>query len=1030
MRRLLFLFTLFSALLTVPALPGLARAALEGPAVEYSISVRISPEEGLLFGSASIVLPERPQGGRWIIDVRGMEVISSSLDGKALKPRHGRLKARPGTLRVAYSLEAAPGSQYSDPANPGVVAGSLISAEGVALTGRWYPEVEGVPLAYFSLKAELPEGYEAVSEAEDITVKAGEGVLEFSFLFPYPVGGITLAAGPYQVFRADALGVEVYGYFFPEDAHLAEEYVQEAVRYIQRYSALLGKYPYTRFSVVENVLPTGYAMPTYTLLGRDVLRLPFILSTSLGHEVLHQWFGASVYSDSAQGNWSEGLTTYLADHYFEQLKGEGAQYRKRLLLDYTNYVRTKDEFALDAFVSRTGRASRSIGYGKSAMVFHMLRREIGDDAFFRMLGRFVSDNRFRRASWRDIRASAEEVSGRGLGWFFDQWVRRKGHIHMRLVNPTFLLRGGRHIVRFVIEQKGEPYRFRLPVVVSSGPGAAAAELVEVDGKKTVVEMEVPALPVELVLDPGYDLMRALDDDESPPLISALLGARRKVYVLPADGQEALVYAPLAKELRAMGFEVLEEDKVSLALMRKAALVVPGAGSVLINRIYAGEPANWPGEGLKGEGLKGEGLKGEGLKEEGFVMELSKNPFASGLPVARVFASSAHEAALAAPKLSHYGRYSKLRFAGGSIREKSVAGTLEGLRHEFETSPAFVRTDSTMALSAVMDEIEGSDVIYVGESHSKFGDHKLQLSVIRALVERGHEVAVGMEMFEPKGQAALDQYVAGDIDEKEFLDKSKYYDSWGMNYHLYREILDYARTMGLPVLGLNQDEGIVKKVSRGGLGSLGKEELGRIPAYMDMTDNEYRNRLSKIFFLHSKSPSRDFTNFYQAQVLRDEAMAHNIASFMEKNPGHKVVVVVGQGHVAYGSGIPRRLARINGSSYSVLVNADSGSVDPQMADYVFYAPEPPVPGTPILGVSIKKAAGGVSVLKVMKGGLAERAGIKEGDLIVSVGKARTESVPELKIALFGLEPGQEVVLTVLRKRMLFGPAQMEFTLAIP
>ena len=1014
MRRLLFLNALWLALLVLPLLPGWAQAALEGPAVEYSILVQISPSEGTLSGQARIELPERPQGGRWLVDVRGMEVISATLDGKALKPRDGYLKVKKGSLLVAYSLSAAPGSQYADPANPGVVAGNLISTEGVALTGGWYPEVEGVELAYFSLKALLPQGYEAVSEAEEITVHTGEGMLEFSFLFPYPVDGVTLAAGPYRVYRAEVAGIEVYGYFLPEDEGLAEDYVREAVRFIDLYSALLGKYPYTRFSVVENILPTGYSMPTYTLLGRDVLRLPFILSTSLGHEVLHQWFGSGVYADGSGGNWSEGLTAYLADHYYEELKGAGAAHRKRLMLDYNSYVRPEGEFALEAFRFRTDRASRSIGYGKGAMVFHMLKMEIGEEAFFRMLGRFASDNRFRLASWLDIRAAAEEASGSELGWFFDQWVGRKGHIHMHLVKPTYLLKDGRHIARFVLEQEGEPYRFRLPVTVSAGAGAAAAELVDVAGKKTVVEIEVPALPVELVLDPGYDLMRDIGDEETPPLISAILGARRKVFVLPADGQEALVYAPLAQELKGMGFEMMEEGEVDLGLLRKAALVVPGAGSVLINSIYAGGPADWPGEGFG----------------EGFVMELFENPFARRMPVARVFASSVEQAGLAAPKLSHYGRYSRLRFAGGSIREKSVVRSQDGMRHLFETSPAFVRTDSTMALGAVMDDIEAKDVIFVGESHNSFGDHKLQLSVIREMVRRGHKVAVGMEMFEPKGQAALDQYVAGSIDEGEFLEKSRYYDSWGMNYYLYREILDYARLEGLPVLGLNQEEEIVKKVSRAGLGALDGDEMKRIPSKMDMSDTEYSDRLRVIFFSHNNSPSRDFTSFYQAQVLRDEAMAHNIAGFMEQNPGHKVVVVVGQGHVAYGSGIPRRLARINGSSYSVLVNADSGSVDPQMADYVFYAPPTPVPETPILGVSIKKAAGGVGVQGVMKGGLAERAGLLEGDLIVSVGQQRVASVPELKIALFGLEPGERVTLTVLRKRVLFGPKEMVFPITVP
>jgi hypothetical protein len=54
-------------------------------------------------------------------------------------------------------------------------------------------------------------------------------------------------------------------------------------------------------------------MPSFTLLGSRVIRLPFILYSSYPHEILHNWWGNSVYVDYARGNWSEGLTSYLAE---------------------------------------------------------------------------------------------------------------------------------------------------------------------------------------------------------------------------------------------------------------------------------------------------------------------------------------------------------------------------------------------------------------------------------------------------------------------------------------------------------------------------------------------------------------------------------------------------------------------------------------------------------------------------------------------------------------------------------------------
>src|SRR5208337_4444995 len=101
-----------------------------------------------------------------------------------------------------------------------------------------------------------------------------------------------------------------------------------------------------RFSIVENSMPVGYSMPTYTVLGQAVVRLPFIPETSLGHEILHQWFGNSVYVDYAGGNWAEGLTSFLADHLYEEEKGRGKEYRKGLLIDFASYVNDKNDFPL------------------------------------------------------------------------------------------------------------------------------------------------------------------------------------------------------------------------------------------------------------------------------------------------------------------------------------------------------------------------------------------------------------------------------------------------------------------------------------------------------------------------------------------------------------------------------------------------------------------------------------------------------------------------------------------------------------
>ena len=72
---------------------------------------------------------------------------------------------------------------------------------------------------------------------------------------------------------------------------------------------------------MENFWETGYGMPSFTLLGPQVIRFPFILTSSYPHEILHNWWGNSVFVDYPTGNWCEGLTAYMADHLMKEQVG-------------------------------------------------------------------------------------------------------------------------------------------------------------------------------------------------------------------------------------------------------------------------------------------------------------------------------------------------------------------------------------------------------------------------------------------------------------------------------------------------------------------------------------------------------------------------------------------------------------------------------------------------------------------------------------------------------------------------------------
>jgi aminopeptidase N len=970
----------------------------------YELSVSFSPGESLLEGNARIDLPA---GGQWEVGTAGLQVLEASLDAAPLDAgainRDGGLKVEGGgVLRLGYRAVLA--GTAEDIQNVGVV-GSIVSPEGISLTGGWYPAVKG--LAFYKLTAVVPAGFTAVSEADSIEVAEGSGGRTFSFRFGHPSEGVSLAAGKYTVLVDKVGDTEVLAYFFAEEAHLAKGYLEYAKRYIGMYEEMLGPYPYERFSVVENVVSTGYSMPTYTLLGRDVVRLPFIVETSLGHEVLHQWFGNSVYLDPAEGNWLEGITTYLADHFYEEMKGNGADYRKKILVDFHSYVTPDKEMPLDEFRGRVDQATRAIGYGKCAMVFHMLRERFGNDVFFDTLRSFYGEFRFRRASWTDIRKAFEGAAGEELEGFFSQWLKRPGVPALDVKDLKVRYVDGSPHAEFKLLQTGggEPYALDVRARFVTRKGERV-ETLSTDEKEKSFSIKLEGEPREMVLDGEYDLMRGLWESETPPTVARLVGDSKRLLVVPDGGVDT--YLPLTKLLRGEGFVVAYENEVKDEDLLSSSVLLLGTDGPVQRRLFGG-PVSLE-------------------NREGFVLKVMKNPLDPDRVVAVAFARDAAEVEPAARKIFHYGKYSYLRFEGGVNVEKETAASEDGMRVDLSYKVTGVKPASAVDLDRIIGDVTDKDIIYVGESHTAYEDHRVQLLVIRALREGGRPVAVGMEMFQRPFQEALDDYIAGRTTEREFLKASEYYKRWGFDYQLYREILQYARAYGIPVVALNIDSTIIEKVASGGLDALSEEEKEKLPASMDMTDGAYRERLEEVFGLHRNPGERSFENFYQSQILWDETMAHSVHEFLTENPGYKMVVLVGVGHVAWGSGIPQRAYRLGRRSYAILINASGVPVEEGVADYVLF-PEPLEPPRELmLGVILEKSDEGLKIKEVRPGSAAGAAGLRKGDVFVSLDGVEVGDVADIKVALFGHEAGDKVKATILRKR-LFGRSEKELEVTL-
>lgn len=961
-----------------------------GEIPEISTAISFDMDNKTVKGKSAVTFHRSGDAAIW---TGSLKISSVKYNGIPVKPVY-----KDG----AFTINAGKGSvlemEYtcaSDEKGP-----CIMGEKGIFLSGNWYPSMEG--LEYHRLSALTPEYFTAVSEAESIEVeKRPEGNL-YSFSFPHPVEGLNFIAGRFSIKKDTFRDIEIYAYFFPEDEGLADTYLEHTKKYLDLYEGIAGKFPFRRFSVVENFLPTGYSMPTFTLLGQDVVRLPFIVKTSLGHEILHQWIGSSVYVDYERGNWSEGLTTYLSDHLYEEQEGRGWQYRKQILIDYESYVLPDKEFPLEDFRARTDFASRAIGYGKGAMVFHMLRSLVGNEVFSRALRNFIDSHRFKQASWDDIRIAFETESGKNLSHFFKTWLKEKGFPTIEVKDPEITPKGLQYTVSFDILRKDKAYVFDLPTRLKTGKGDAK-QVLRIEEEKQSFSMVTDSSPEKLVLDENYDAFRRLTEKETPPVIGKLLSEEKGVLVLPEEASSP--YSGLEKLFGEKGYKAKKPGEIRNEDFRDSHLLILDGKNPMVKRLFAGIE----------------------LPARGFALAVKKNPFDPSKVVAIAHASSKEEADAYLGKISRYGKYSMIAFDQGKNTEKRIDESERGWSMPLRETITGLETSGAMNLADIVRKVSDRKIVYVGEQHDKYEHHVAQIEIIRELYIKNKKIAIGMEMFQRPFQKTLDDYIEGRIEEREFLKSSEYFKRWGFDYNLYKDILRFARHENIPVAALNIRRELVNKVSKQGIDSLSEEEKKELPETMDMTDEDYRHRLKEVFDRHESSAGMDFFNFYQAQILWDETMAESIDGYMRKNPDRQMVVLAGGGHLAFGSGIPKRVFRRNGLDYAILLNDDS--VEKKIADYILFPQPAAMVKAPKLMVILKKEDNGVKIIGFGEHSVAQKAGLQKDDIIVALDGEKVSSVEEIQLFLFYKKQGNTITVTVLRKRFLFGAKEMSFDVTL-
>ncbi len=466
-----------------------------------------------------------------------------------------------------------------------------IGPEGVYLSSesQWYPDIEG-SLSAYRVTAQVPHEWTVVTQGRKMQEATAGGGATSTWVVQDRSEALTLVANKFVTKFREWKGqngqlVELATYFFPDNADLADEYLDATSNYLDRYVPMLGDYPFEKFSVVENFFASGLGMPSFTLLGSGSIKRHYVQPYALGHEIVHSWIGNSVFNRAGHGNWVEGLTTYLTNYYWHELSQDARQaleQRRLMMQGYSVYVTLEQDYPVAQFLRKNDERDNAIGYQKAALVFHLLRREIGDDSFWRGLRTFVSRFRNRAADWRSLEAVFSQESHQELRWFFVQWVEQAGAPALSLREiSAHRVKGddGREAWRLTVQlrQAGKPFRMAIPLVVIMKE-TMETRWMAISQSENTIEFVLPHQPLWVKLDPDLMAFRRFARDQLPPMLNGYVTDPHKTVVQAfpdsASPLQQVVARIVHQEAR------LPETQKTRVLPVEAA-TLPPSGSVLV-----------------------------------------------------------------------------------------------------------------------------------------------------------------------------------------------------------------------------------------------------------------------------------------------------------------------------------------------------------------------------------------------------------------------------------------------------------------
>ena len=490
----------------------------------YRFQIQLSDENDKIHGKATVVISFLQSTKNFSLDFIGAKSNGKGMKVEELKGKnvnsfqqskdklHIQLK-NPVAAKVTDSFEIF----YSGIPADGLVISKNKFGDRTFFSDNWPNRAHNwIPCndrpddkASVEFLVIAPSYYQVVSngvQVEETNLDKAKKLTHWEEETPIPTKIMVIGVAQFSVALVDVhYSVPVTAWVYPQNKEKGIYDYSVAADILKFFAEYIGPYPFEKLANVQSTTMFG-GMENASAIFYDEKLVDGKRTAEyiVAHEIAHQWFGDMATEKSFPHLWlSEGFATYLTNIYWEYKYGK-EEANKRLIDErekVISFSRINNHPVVDS-ISDYMALLNANSYEKGGWILHMLRGEMGDTIFHKIIREYYQQYKGGNADSRDFQQVAEKISGKKLDWFFSQWLYQPG---LPKIRAQWKIEGNK-LALTVLQTGKSLFRFPLTIGYYTAGGNMQHKKIHITKATETFVLSINSKPVKMVLDPFVELL--------------------------------------------------------------------------------------------------------------------------------------------------------------------------------------------------------------------------------------------------------------------------------------------------------------------------------------------------------------------------------------------------------------------------------------------------------------------------------------------------------------------------------------------